>query len=365
MNPMQLDQTSGPDAEKSPRVVVSILNWNGWQDTLECLESVRRLDYPNYLTVVVDNGSRDDSAEKIKAWAHENLGAGHVLADYTQEIALQGGDPQTEEALESVPSPGRLVLIRNKENLGFSGGNNVAIHYALTGEHPADFVFLLNNDATVETECVRHLVSTSQAAAAGIVGAVVAAKGDPEGACGGPFSFIRQFFCLLVSPQLRSVEKGNGYWRSDWVYGAGMLVRREVLETVFRSSGEYLRGGLFMYWDEVPLCFAARKAGYISVFAGEAVINHSSGTSSRGSSLRHYYVERNKLYLAKEMLPLYWKPLFYLSELFVTLARISKNVIAGRPRVNRAILWGVIDAFRGVRGKWKRHDKEAAQGGAP
>ncbi len=152
MNPMQLDQTSGLDAEKSPRVVVSILNWNGWQDTLECLESVRKLDYPNYLTVVVDNGSWDDSAERMKAWAHENLGAGQVLADYTQEIALQGGDQQTEEALESVPSPARLVLIRNEENLGFTGGNNVAFHYALTGEHPADFVFLLNNDATVDVQ---------------------------------------------------------------------------------------------------------------------------------------------------------------------------------------------------------------------
>lgn len=90
---------------RPPKVLISILNWNGWRDTLECLESVRRLDYPNYLTVVVDSGSWDDSAERIKAWAHENLGAGHVLADYTQEIALQGGDPQTEEVLDRTGSP--------------------------------------------------------------------------------------------------------------------------------------------------------------------------------------------------------------------------------------------------------------------
>ena len=58
----------------SPLVVISILNWNGWKDTLECLESVRRLDYPNFLTVVVDNGSWNGSADKIKAWAEANLG---------------------------------------------------------------------------------------------------------------------------------------------------------------------------------------------------------------------------------------------------------------------------------------------------
>jgi GT2 family glycosyltransferase len=112
-----------------------------------------------------------------------------------------------------------------------------------------------------------------------------------------------------------------------------------------------------MYWDEMAVCFAARKAGHISVFAAKAVVYHAG--SLRGSSLKHYYCERNKLRLAQEMLPLYWKPLFYLSELSITLARIPKNVLTGRSSVNRAILWGVIDAYRGVTGKWRDHDREA------
>jgi GT2 family glycosyltransferase len=157
-------------ADYSPLVAISILNWNGWRDTLECLESVRRLDYPNYLTVVVDNGSWDDSAERIKAWAHENLGAGHVLADYAQEIAFQGGDPQTEQALEYAPSPARLALIRNEENLGFPGGNNVSIHYALKRPRAADYVFPLNNDTAVEEDCLTHLVGAAQKSGAGTVG---------------------------------------------------------------------------------------------------------------------------------------------------------------------------------------------------
>ena len=83
-----------------PLVAISILNWNGWEDTLECLESVRRLDYPNFLTVVVDNGSSNGSADKIKAWAEKNLGPGHVIADYSRETALAGGDLETEQALD-------------------------------------------------------------------------------------------------------------------------------------------------------------------------------------------------------------------------------------------------------------------------
>lgn len=79
------------DKNAWPKVAISILNWNGWLDTLECLESVRRLDYPNYLTVVVDDSSWNDSADRIKAWAKENLGTGHVLAQHSEETVLKGG----------------------------------------------------------------------------------------------------------------------------------------------------------------------------------------------------------------------------------------------------------------------------------
>ena len=157
--------------ENYPSVVISILNWNGWGDTLECLESVRRLDYPNFLTVVVDNGSWNGSADKIKAWAEANLGPGHVIADYSRETALAGGDPATELALDRAPSSARMVLIRNEENLGFTGGNNVSIHYALLLSHAANHVMLLNNDTEIAHDCLDNLVLVAQRARAGIVGA--------------------------------------------------------------------------------------------------------------------------------------------------------------------------------------------------
>ncbi|HXW16313.1 MAG TPA: glycosyltransferase, partial [Terriglobia bacterium] len=80
--------------------------------------------------------------------------------DYRRATALQGGEERTERALEDASSLARLVLIRNEENLGFTGGNNVTIHYALNREHPADFVLLLNNDAVVSPSCLARLVET-------------------------------------------------------------------------------------------------------------------------------------------------------------------------------------------------------------
>jgi hypothetical protein len=68
---------------KSPLVAISVLNWNGWQDTLECLRSIRALDYPHYLMIVVDNGSRNDSVARIKEWAMRNFGDLHIIVEYS------------------------------------------------------------------------------------------------------------------------------------------------------------------------------------------------------------------------------------------------------------------------------------------
>jgi hypothetical protein len=59
---------------QKPNIAIVAVNWNGWRDTLECLESVRQLAYPNYLMIVVDNNSQDDSVAQIRAWARDRAG---------------------------------------------------------------------------------------------------------------------------------------------------------------------------------------------------------------------------------------------------------------------------------------------------
>src|SRR5512141_114352 len=95
-----------------PRVAIIVLNWNGWRDTIECLESLQRLTYPNYQVVVVDNGSTDNSVEHIR---------------------------------KAYP---RVRLLETGKNLGWSGGNNIGIKYALGQE--TEYIHLLNNDTKAE-----------------------------------------------------------------------------------------------------------------------------------------------------------------------------------------------------------------------
>ena len=91
---------------KHNKVFIIVLNWNGKKDTLECLESVRKIDYPNFDAIVVDNGSSDDSVEAIQK-------------EFPEVKVLETG-----------------------KNLGYAAGNNAGIRYAL--KHQADHILLLN-----------------------------------------------------------------------------------------------------------------------------------------------------------------------------------------------------------------------------
>src|SRR5689334_13312211 len=108
----------------SPSVSVVLLNWNGWKDTIPCVESLRQLGYANVQIVVVDNASTDESEERIRAACPD------------------------------------VTLLQSGANRGFAGGNNVGIRYAL--EHSADYVWLLNNDTLVRPNTLSALVARAE-----------------------------------------------------------------------------------------------------------------------------------------------------------------------------------------------------------
>ena len=111
-----------------PHIALMILNWNGLQDTLECLESVFKNDYPNYSVYMIDNASKNDELSEIKKFC---------------------GSEQ---------SPREIHYIQNDQNLGFAEGNNVGIRQAL--EEGADYIFTLNNDTIVDPHFLSAAIET-------------------------------------------------------------------------------------------------------------------------------------------------------------------------------------------------------------
>jgi GT2 family glycosyltransferase len=346
-----------PVQESRPLVAISILNWNGWTDTLECLESVLQLDYPNFLALVADNGSRDDSTERIKDWAGRKLGAGKVLGDYDRATALRGGDEQKEQCLNEASSPARMVLIRNEENLGFAGGNNVTIHYALARNRPVDFVLLLNNDAMISPNCLGRLVETIENAKAGIAEAAVFNAGakTPERPWIPPRWQIQ--FERFFGEKMGSFPARDNYQEVIAAHGSAMMMRSEMLRTLYLTHGEYLHERFFMYLEDVGISVRARKLGYFCIRVNDAEVRHKGAASSGGkyNCREYYYSHRNALLLSRE-LSRAGRFIVRVVNLPRALGRAAKNILHRRYAAAQAIASGLFDGYRGVSGKWKRHD---------
>jgi len=139
-----------------PRVAIIILNWNGWLDTIECLESVYQMTYPFYDAIVVDNGSENSSIDKIKEYADgkihvespfftyrvENKPIAYI--EYTRQEAEDDGI--FGKSLSNVLPPKRLILIKNEKNYGFAEGNNIAIKYVLDTNFQKYILILLSQE---------------------------------------------------------------------------------------------------------------------------------------------------------------------------------------------------------------------------
>ncbi len=246
----------------APLVAMIIPTWNRKADAVRCVESLPRLTYPNFLTVIVDNGSEDGTYE-----------------------ALHGRHPS-------------LVLIRNATNQGYAGGTNTGIRWAL--DHGAQYLLLANNDTEMTPDLITELVRVAESdARIGVVGARNVLMADPArlwGAYGvlsyGPF---------LVSNR-GNRRRDRPAWQIikdvDWVIGNGALWRREAIEQI-----GLLDESLFAYHDDVDLCMRARRAGYRVVYAGTAAIVHKGGSSSDYTQRHvfpvHYFLGRNGVVLAR------------------------------------------------------------------
>lgn len=352
----------------APLIVISILNWNGWQNTIECLESVYAQDYPNYLAAVVDNGSCDNSADRIRRWALNRLGSQAVIADYDEMAALAGGNTEDEARLGSSEPRKRLLLIRCQENLGWAGGNNLVVAYSLLTK-TACFVLFLNNDATLDPGCLSTLVRVASRFSKAVLAPVQRSSTETGASSIPSLSLTRFLFSPLVKPG-RPAHRMGPLAESGVVSGAAMLVSREVLEDSQRTEGECFSSRIFLYWEDQLFCHLARRRGSVVGYVSDAVVRHKVSASSGGAlgPLLFYYRERGKI-LAASAVPLGWRALFHLVNPVLCLGRVAKYSFVNRPCA-RAAFCGLVDGLRGVGGKWRDHDRQflshhAAKVGVP
>lgn len=249
-----------------PKVSFILLNWNGLQDTIECLESIKEITYPNYEVLVVDNGSEGNDVEVLRK----------KFGDYIQ-------------------------IIENDENYGFSEGNNIGIRFILKNSNP-EYILLLNNDTVVDKEFLKELVTLAEEEQKiGIVGPKIFYynfndRKDIINFAGADLNLWnlkeRRYGCC-------EVDKGqlDEYREVEKVEGSCMLLKRSLIENIGLLDPDY-----FTYWEETDYCFRARRAGFRLFYAPKAHVWHKIAASTGGPKSAHhlYYMTRNQFLFLKK-----------------------------------------------------------------
>ena len=247
-------------AQTYSRVAVIILNWNGKEDTLLCLDSVYKMKYPRLEVIVVDNGSSDNSAIAIR------------------------------ERFKDV------VLIENKENLGFCGGNNIGIRYALSQK--PDYLLILNNDAVAEPSLIQELKAVVDSDP--LIGAVSPIitfyhNQDLIYFLGTKIDWGNGDFCSQYPRQY--IESAKGLVDIDFTGWCATFMKREVMEKVGLLDEEF-----FAYYDDADWGTRCKARGLRTVLYPKKLVRHKVSGSTGGSFSPsvYFYLFRNRLFFIRK-----------------------------------------------------------------
>ena len=223
-----------------PKVSIIILNWNGLKDTIECLESLKKISYPNYKVIVVDNASSGNDVEVLRV----------TYGDYVH-------------------------IVSNEKNYGYAEGNNIGMRYALGNN--CDYVLLLNNDTVVDTDFLSELVRVAESdQKIGIEAGKVYYYDSPNRlqTVGGKVNWwlgrLRHYGEVDDTGQFDQVTE------RDWVYATAMLIKRQVMETI-----SLLDPAFFFGIEEYDYCTSTTRAGFKVVYVPTSKVWHKGGDSRK------------------------------------------------------------------------------------
>lgn len=279
--------------EKTPKVFIIVLNYNGGKLTENCLKSLRMVDYPNFQVVVVDNNSSDDSV-----------------------VMIENKFPEVK-------------VIKNKENSGFAGGNNIGIDFAL--KNGADYVLLLNQDTEVEPDFLDKLIEEGEKdEKTGLLSPLIFWKRNKQ----VWFSGGRIDWLNMKTFHQFDLVKGKAQ-ETSFLTGCSLLIKRAVLETI-----GLLDDNFFLYWEDVDYSVRAKKAGFKIKVVPKSVIYHFEASNELNKNKVYWLVLSGLIFFEKNT-PRILRPWIW----FFVQLRKSKNWIDRRIRKNE-LAEGVFKAYK-------------------
>jgi len=282
---------------EQPLVYIIILNWNGWTDTIECIDSIIQQEYLNYKIILIDNGSADDSIIKIHEWAEGRITSQSLYAKFPKKEAAINILNLTKSEIENQILKNEnteIVLIQTEENLGFAKGNNIGIKYALNNQ--ADYVFLLNNDTYIFnksiTELIDFLENNNKYIAA--TSQIRYYSNEIIWQCGGNITWFYFRKYLFPDKSINSVPN-EGYSDISFASGCALMLPAKKLKTFGLLTEKFFFGE-----EDFEFALRAKKQDLKMACIYSSIILHKVSSSIKKvsgdrfsiNSAFHYYLCR-------------------------------------------------------------------------
>ncbi|BDQ04195.1 glycosyltransferase family 2 protein [Ignavibacterium sp.] len=295
-----------------PQITVIIINWNGLDDTIECVKSLKTTDYENYKITIVDNNSNEFNKTKLK----------ELQENYKD-----------------------ITLIFNESNLGFSGGNNIGIQQAL--REGADYILLLNNDTIVEPSSFSKLISVFEHDInAGIASPKINYYDFPDlvWSAGGKISKIRGSGFAIGNIKSDSIKEEIK--EVSFVSGCCMLIKKDLFNKVGLLDEDF-----FLYLEDTDFCVRVKEAGFKIYVANNSVIYHkvSKSTFKLEKPISLYYTTRNRLLLVNKHFK-HYLPLTFTYIIVTMLIKSLYWIFIGKSNNVKAVFYAIIDFLQDKKG---------------
>ncbi|MGL4873342.1 MAG: glycosyltransferase family 2 protein [Clostridium sp.] len=288
---------------KEPLVYIILVNYNGFEDTKECIASLKEIHYKNYKIVLVDNNSEQKA-----------------------NLNFEG-----------------VTTIKSEVNLGFAGGNNLGIKKAL--EEKAEYILLLNNDTTVEKNFLSELVQTAvKDKNIGVIGGKINyfSEKDKIWYAGGK---VNTFTARTKHIGVDELDKGeyDKETETEYVTGCMMLVPSKVIKEVGMMEEDY-----FLYYEETDWNIKIKNSGYKIMYNPKAKIYHKvSSSTQKINDIVSYYYDRNSYYFIMRNFGILNKTFMFFYMRIRLLMKYGRAVLR-RNHIRKKI---IINSYKSIRKK--------------